>query len=349
MARSESRDGHWSAGADYGLLHVEGLQGLLGGAVMSIGSASLPKAAPSSGAPFWAKPRILILLVVIALVAVATLYVMATDHTGVGGAAYHPFSAPDPRYAVSGFLVGGLVGLTGVGGGSLMTPLLVLLFRFHPGTAVGTDLLYASATKTVGTAVHGANRTVDWPIVGRLALGSVPASILSLSFLYALGVHGVSAAKLITVVLGFALMLTAVTLVFRTQIIAFVSARFPEPKPKTTAYLTTLLGAVLGFLITLSSVGAGAIGVTVLILLYPRISLSRLVGSDIAHAVPLTLIAGLGHWWLGSVNFGLLGSLLVGSVPGIIIGSYFAARAPDRLLRPLLAATLMLVGFGMAH
>jgi len=182
-----------------------------------------------------------------------------------------------------------------------------------------------------------------------MALGSVPASLLSLYVLYALGVHGVSAAKLITVVLGFALMLTAATLMFRNHIVAYAAARFPEPSPRTTAYLTTLLGAALGVLITLSSVGAGAIGVTVLILLYPRLAMSRVVGSDIAHAVPLTLIAGLGHWWLGSVNFGLLGSLLAGSIPGIIIGSYFAARAPDRLLRPLLAATLMLVGFGMAH
>jgi uncharacterized membrane protein YfcA len=241
------------------------------------------------------------------------------------------------------------VGLTGVGGGSLMTPLLVLLFHFRPGTAVGTDLLYAAATKTVGTAVHGANKTVDWAIVGRMALGSVPAAILSLYFLYRLGVHGVSAAKLISVTLGFALMLTAVTLVFRNRIIAFVAARFPEPSAKTTAYLTTVLGAALGVLITLSSVGAGAIGVTVLILLYPRLATGRIVGSDIAHAVPLTLVAGLGHWWLGTVNFGLLGSLLTGSIPGIIIGSFFAARAPDRVLRPLLAATLMLVGFGMAH
>jgi uncharacterized membrane protein YfcA len=316
---------------------------------MSIGSLSIPKAAPKGPAPFHLRPRVWILFAAAFLVAIAALYVMATDHTGLGRSGYHPFSAPDPRYVVSGFAVGALVGLTGVGGGSLMTPLLVLLFRFHPGTAVGTDLLYASATKAVGTAVHGANRTVDWSIVGRMALGSVPASILSLYVLYMLGVHGVSAAKLITVVLGFALMLTAVTLVLRNRIVAFAATHFPEPSPKTTAYLTTVLGAALGVLITLSSVGAGAIGVTVLILLYPRLATGRIVGSDIAHAVPLTLIAGLGHWWMGTVNFGLLGSLLTGSIPGIIIGSYFAARAPDKVLRPLLAATLMLVGFGMAH
>ncbi len=316
---------------------------------MTVGSLSIAKTAPNGRPPFHVRPRVWILFGAIVVVVAATVFVMATDHTGLGRSGYHPFAMPDPRYVVSGFGVGALVGLTGVGGGSLMTPLLVLLFRFHPGTAVGTDLLYASATKAVGTAVHGANRTVDWAIVGRMALGSVPASILSLYFLYALGVHGVAAAKLISVTLGFALMLTAVTLVFRNRIVAFVGAHFPEPNPKTTAYLTTILGAALGVLITLSSVGAGAIGVTVLILLYPRLATGRIVGTDIAHAVPLTLIAGLGHWWLGTVNFGLLGSLLTGSIPGIIIGSYFAARAPDRVLRPLLAATLMLVGFGMAH
>jgi len=316
---------------------------------MTIGSLSTGKTALKGRSPLHLRPRVWVLFAAILLVVIATLYVMATDHTGLGRAGYHPFVAPDPRFVVSGFAVGALVGLTGVGGGSLMTPLLVLLFHFHPGTAVGTDLLYASATKTVGTAVHGANKTVDWAIVGRMALGSVPAAILSLYFLYALGVHGVAAAKLISVTLGFALMLTAVTLIFRGRIVAFVAARFPEPSPQTTAYLTTVLGAILGVLITLSSVGAGAIGVTVLILLYPRLATSRIVGSDIAHAVPLTLVAGLGHWWLGSVNFGLLGSLLTGSIPGIVIGSLFAARAPDKVLRPLLAATLMLVGFGMAH
>jgi uncharacterized membrane protein YfcA len=316
---------------------------------MSTGSLSIAKVAPNADRPLRLKPRIWVLFAAILMVTAATLYVMATDHTGFGRSSYHPFAAPDPRYMVAGFLVGALVGLTGVGGGSLMTPLLVLLFRFHPGTAVGTDLLYASATKTVGTAVHGASRTVDWAIVGRMAMGSVPASVASLYVLYALGIHGVSTAKLITVVLGFALMATAVTLMFRNHIVAFVAAHFPEPKARTTAYLTTLLGAILGVLITISSVGAGAIGVTVLIMLYPRMAMSRVVGSDIAHAVPLTLIAGLGHWWLGTVNFGLLGSLLTGSIPGIMIGSYFAARTSDRVLRPLLATTLLLVGFGMAR
>ena len=254
----------------------------------------------------------------------------------------------NPLYAVSGLLVGVLVGLTGVGGGSLMTPLLVLLFGFHPGTAVGTDLLYASATKSVGTAVHGANRTVDWRITGRMAMGSVPATLATVALLYALHMHGDAASKLISTVLGFALLFTAVTLLFRRHLMELASRRSVVLSPRTTAILTVVLGAALGSLITLSSVGAGAIGVTVLIFLYPKMPVARIVGSDIAHAVPLTLIAGAGHWLMGSVDLGLLGSLLVGSIPGIIIASFMTARIPERLLRPILATTLLLVGAKLA-
>ena len=283
-----------------------------------------------------------------ALVPVFVLVVLAVAvlRTGHVGPALNPVS--DGRfnglYAMSGFLVGALVGLTGVGGGSLMTPVLVLLFGFHPGTAVGTDLLYASATKSVGTAVHGANRTVDWRITGRLALGSVPATIAMVGLLYALHIRGAAASHLISTVLGVALLLTAATLLFRRHIADFARNRLPEPSARATAILTVALGAALGVLITLSSVGAGAIGVTVLIFLYPRIPLARIVGSDIAHAVPLTLIAGLGHWMLGSVDLALLGALLVGSVPGIVVGSLLTARIPERALRPILAATLAIVG-----
>jgi len=284
---------------------------------------------------------------VVALAVVAALGVFA-----VAIAALRAVPAADayfnPLYAVSGLVVGVLVGLTGVGGGSLMTPLLVLLFGFHPSTAVGTDLLYASATKSVGALVHGANRTVDWKITGRLALGSIPATIVTVVLLYALHLHGDAASKLISTVLGFALLLTALTLLFRRQIFEFAARRSKGPAPRTTATLTVLLGAMLGALITLSSVGAGAIGVTVLIFLYPKMPVARIVGSDIAHAVPLTLIAGAGHWMLGAVNLPLLGSLLVGSVPGIIIGSHLTARIPERILRPILAGTLVLVGSRLA-
>ncbi len=254
----------------------------------------------------------------------------------------------NPLYAASGFLVGGLVGMTGVGGGALMTPLLVLLFHFHPSTAVGTDLLYASATKSVGATVHGANKTVDWKITGRMALGSVPATAVTVALLYALHLQGDAGSKLISTVLGATLLLTSITLLLRRHILEFATRHAIEPGPRATAILTVVLGAVLGCLITLSSVGAGAIGVTVLIFLYPKMPVARIVGSDIAHAVPLTLLAGAGHWLMGSVDLALLGSLLVGSIPGIIITSSMTARIPERLLRPILATTLLLVGAKLA-
>jgi uncharacterized membrane protein YfcA len=278
----------------------------------------------------------------IGAIAVVAAFFLAWTHGGLASGTKP--TGFNPLYATSGVFVGVLVGLTGVGGGSLMTPLLVLLFGFHPATAVGTDLLYASATKSVGTLVHGANKTVDWRITGRLALGSIPATILTVALLYALHLNGEAASKLISTTLGFALVLTAVTLLFRRQIYEFAASRAFEPSEQTTRTLTIALGAILGVLITLSSVGAGAIGVTVLIFLYPKMPLARIVGSDIAHAVPLTLIAGMGHLALGSVNLPLLGSLLVGSIPGIIIGSQLTSRIPEHVLRPILAGTLAIVG-----
>jgi len=250
----------------------------------------------------------------------------------------------NPLYSLSGFVVGVLVGLTGVGGGSLMTPLLVMAFGVHPTTAVGTDLLYAAATKSVGTVVHGASRTIDWRIVGRLAAGSVPATAITLLALARYGKQLGAAHGVITSVLGAALILTAVAIFFRQAIVDFFAKRAGSPDPRRTTALTILLGAVLGTLVSLSSVGAGAIGMTVLLVLYPRAPVGRLVGSDIAHAVPLTLLGGLGHWMMGSVDWHLLISLLSGSIPGIGVGSLLSARAPDRVLRPILASTLGVVG-----
>jgi uncharacterized membrane protein YfcA len=253
----------------------------------------------------------------------------------------------NPFFALSGFTIGLLVGLTGVGGGSLMTPLLVLIFGVQPTTAVGTDLLYAAVTKSAGTVVHHRRGTIDWQVTRRLAVGSVPAAILTLIVLYKLGVRGGASPPLITIVLACALILTAICVISHRQLRMLTATRGSEPDPRRIAILTTSAGAVLGVLVTLSSVGAGAIGMTALVLLYPRTPIARLVGSDIAHAVPLTLIAGLGHWLLGSVNWLLLSSLLIGSLPGIYVGSHFAARVPDRVLRPLLAGTLLLVGIRM--
>jgi uncharacterized membrane protein YfcA len=249
-----------------------------------------------------------------------------------------------PLYALSGLAVGFLVGLTGVGGGSLMTPLLVLAFGVHPTTAVGTDLLYAAATKTVGTGVHGFRRTVQWDIVGRLALGSVPASAATLLVLSQQARHGVSSSAPITVTLALALIATAVAILFRKRIVGFFAARTRELSPGRTTLFTMLLGAALGVLVSLTSVGAGALGMTVLLVLYPKMDVAKLVGSDVAHAVPLTLLAGLGHWMMGTVDWRLLASLLTGSIPGIVVGSLLAARTPDGLLRPILAGTLALVG-----
>lgn len=250
----------------------------------------------------------------------------------------------DPLYALSGFVVGSLVGLTGVGGGSLMTPLLVLLFGVHPTTAVGTDLLYAAVTKTAGTLVHGFNRTIDWQIVARLAAGSVPAAALTLVAISGIDTH--AAGKTIAAVLGWALLVTATILLFRPRIMAFVQGLRNKPAltPAMVASATIGFGAGLGVLVTVSSVGAGAIGVTVLLMLYPLLPTSRIIGSDIVHAVPLTLVAGLGYWWIGSVDIGMLLSLLTGSIPGVMLASLVAPKIPDGALRPLLATVLVLVG-----
>jgi len=255
----------------------------------------------------------------------------------------------DPLYVVSGFGVGLLVGMTGVGGGSLMTPLLILLFGIHPATAVGTDLLYAAATKTGGSVAHGLAKSIHWPAVIRLASGSIPASIVTLFVLWQLDLNGESSRSLVNLVLCFALLLTAASLVFRKAIMERYRARMEQFSPATTARATVLVGAALGVLVTISSVGAGAVGVTALLLLYPQLPMTRIVGSDIAHAVPLTLVAGIGHWATGAIDWHLMGVLLLGSLPGILIGSYCAHRVPEAALRLVLAATLVLVAGNLAN
>ena len=250
----------------------------------------------------------------------------------------------NPLYSLSGLFVGALVGFTGVGGGSLMTPLLVLLFGIHPTTAVGTDLLYAGVTKICGSAVHNSNHAVDWRIVRRMASGSVPAAVATLVLLNYFGHDNNSVGTVITTVLGFALILTAVTLVFRRWLLQKLAHALDAYSDRQIALLTVALGAIIGALVSLSSVGAGAIGVTALLTLYPKMPTVRIVGSDIAHAVPLTLLAGLGHWMIGSIDGHLLVSLLVGSIPGVVLGSYASTLVPDTALRLTLAATLILAG-----
>jgi uncharacterized protein len=249
----------------------------------------------------------------------------------------------DPLYVISGVLVGSLVGFTGVGGGSLMTPILILVFGIHPATAVGTDLLYASITKTGGSLVHGYNKTIDWRVVGRLALGSVPATALTVFVLYETRIDSKTTQDIITRVLGFALLFTALSLLFRKPLMRWYGERVPELNPVLVRNLTILTGVVLGVLVTLSSVGAGAIGVMALVMLYPKMEARRIVGSDIAHAVPLTLIAGLGHSILGTINVHILESLLVGSIPAIVVASIASARMSDTTVRVALALVLLLV------
>jgi uncharacterized membrane protein YfcA len=246
-------------------------------------------------------------------------------------------------YTISGFAVGLLVGMTGVGGGALMTPILILLFGIHPAAAVGTDLLHAAATKTAGSIVHGLKGTIDWTVVRRLAMGSVPMTVVTIAAMSMLDINGAAGRNLVNAVLTLALIATAIALVFRSRIVARYAGRLGQLAPGQVAGLTVFVGGVLGTIVSLSSVGAGALGVTCLLLLYPRLPAVKIVGSDIAHAVPLTLVAGIGHWLLGSVDFQVFGLLILGSVPGILLGSYAAVRLPEPVLRVVLAATLLVV------
>jgi uncharacterized membrane protein YfcA len=253
------------------------------------------------------------------------------------------FNTLQPIYSLAGFAVGILVGLTGVGGGSLMTPLLILLFGVHTATAVGTDLLFAATTKTAGSWIHGINRTIDWVVVCRLAAGSVPMAVITMCVLGYLDINSIVARDVITAFLAIALFITAIVLIFRRWIIDRYANRIGALGSDRISAVTVAVGGIIGILVTLTSVGAGAIGVTALILLYPKVPAARIVGSDIAHAVPLTFAAGIGHWLLGSTDLFLFISLIFGSIPGILIGSFFAARVPEVALRYVLAVTLVTV------
>ena len=253
----------------------------------------------------------------------------------------------DLPFVVAGFLVGALVGLTGIGGGSLMTPVLVFLFGQSPSVAVGTDLLFAAATKSVATLMHGTARRIDWPIVLRLAAGSLPAAIAVVVFLNSSA--RVRVDPLILHALGAMLFLTAVGLIFRERLIRWgTRPGASEVFPLTQLVLTVVTGALLGLAVSLTSVGSGALGTVALFCLYPRrLTPVRLVATDIAHALPLTLVAGLAHAAVGHVDYRLLADLLAGSIPGILLGTWGVVRAPGVWVRWAVAA-LLLVSCGRA-
>lgn len=248
-------------------------------------------------------------------------------------------------YTLSGLLVGFLVGMTGVGGGSLMTPLLILLCGIKPQAAVGTDLIYAAVTKLVGTTLNRHFGTVDWRIVGWLMAGSMPGALICLLFLHHVGTS-TSTSHLIHIVLGVSLLITAPAILFRPYLQAWVSKRAVVGEARVRA-LTVLLGLILGGMVALSSVGAGAIGMAALVMLYPKTPMKTLVAVDIAHAVPLALVAGGGHWLEGSTDFYVAAWLLSGSIPGILLGTTCAGRCHEGLQRWVLGVLLLLIGFRM--
>lgn len=257
----------------------------------------------------------------------------------------------DWLYIFSGFVVGFVVGVTGVGGGSLMTPLLVLVFGVSPATAVGTDLLYASLTKSLGGWVHGRRGSVDWKVFGLLGLGSLPATVITIALLKYLALDEQALRSLVTSVLSVALLLTAAALLLKEQIKKIARRKDGTVYELHHRYLpaaTIMTGVVVGALVTISSVGAGVLGTVALLFLYPRMPAVKVVGTDIVHAVPLTALAGMGHLALGTVDLVLLGSLLLGSLPGIYIGSHLSAKVPEKVLRPLLATMLLIIGARMA-
>jgi uncharacterized membrane protein YfcA len=253
--------------------------------------------------------------------------------------------SPDLGFILAGALVGLCVGLTGVGGGSLMTPLLTMMgVPLH--TAIGTDLLYAAITKSSGAVVHYQKRNIEWPVVWWMALGSIPAALVTAWALATLFGDANNYKGVMTVALGLMLMVTATSLIFKGRLQRFhdmnpVGHRFRQWVTANHTQATVIMGVALGVLVTLSSVGAGAFGVVVLLSLYPALSTIRIIGTDVTHAVLLTLVAGIAHARMGNVDYHMLSMLLIGSIPAIIAGTHLSSRMPDAIIRPLLGLTLM--------
>ena len=261
------------------------------------------------------------------------------------------------EFILAGVLVGFCVGITGVGGGSLMTPILISLFRIEPHIAIGTDLLYAAISKFCGSFVHAKKMNIVWPIVIWLAIGSIPASFATHWVLENYLSQSTHYKAVLTMVLGFMLTLTGISIVFRASIEKFFNKYRKQELPDMTQdlekvdfksgkkrALIIIMGIVLGVFVTLSSVGAGAFGIMALILMFPNLPMIRIIGSDVVHAVLLTLVAGLGHMSAGNVDFALLGWLLVGSIPAIVIGTLISSRMPEKIIRKILGVTLFCLG-----
>lgn len=252
-------------------------------------------------------------------------------------------------FVIAGLIVGFIVGLTGVGGGSLMTPIL-LWFGIPPTTAVGTDLLYAAFTKMGGIFVHHKKKNIDWSITAWLSLGSVPAALLTLWILNRIKTDISAINSVIKCSLGWALLFTSVAIIFKKKLMV-IAQKYSGDKfhreSKTQNALTVAIGVLLGVTVTLTSIGAGALGTVTLFFLFPLLPTPKLVGTEIAHAVPLTLVAGLGHASMGNLDLTLLGQLLMGSLPGIFIGSLLSGKVPDLLLRNAIAIMLFFVGYNL--
>lgn len=263
------------------------------------------------------------------------------------------------EFILAGVLVGFCVGVTGVGGGSLMTPILISLFRIEPHIAIGTDLLYAAISKFCGSLVHAKKMNIVWPIVIWLAVGSIPASFATHWVLENFLSQSTHYKAVLTMVLGFVLTLTGVSIVFRGSIENFfnryrsqeqldmsadLSRSNLSAQAKEKRFLIIFMGIVLGVFVTLSSVGAGAFGIMALVLMFPNLPMIRIIGSDVVHAVLLTLVAGLGYMSAGNVDYALLGWLLCGSIPAIVVGTLVSSRLPEKIIRKILGLTLCVIG-----
>ena len=257
------------------------------------------------------------------------------------------------EFILAGVLVGFCVGITGVGGGSLMTPILISLFRIEPHIAIGTDLLYAAISKFCGSMVHAKKLNIVWPIVLWLALGSVPASFITHWVLDNYLSSSTHYKAILTMVLGFMLTITGLSIVFRSRIEKFFANFRAENQDFHEANnfniegkrtYVVIMGIVLGVFVTLSSVGAGAFGIMALILMFPNLPMIRIIGSDVVHAVLLTSVAGFAHMTSGNVDFHLLGWLLVGSIPAIVVGTLISSKMPEKMIRKVLGITLFALG-----